>query len=201
MRVSLLAQLDELPAEYIIAGAVVIGLLLLFVLLRFFRRRRRIALPPPIDLTIDLAELGDAGPPAGDLSLELYNLPVRLAAIVIAPAGRGAQLPAGTPPAALTEEIVPGLSEVAEAHQTRIYEWPAQLSTQGFSHTLFSNIRLPGDRGKGSPWSVLAGRVEAGQQSFLAGMVVQATAANSLGQFVIDRPGQWLDLLRVRRNA
>jgi hypothetical protein len=201
MSVSLLAQLDELPAEYIITGAVVIGLLLLIGSLRFFRRRRRIPLPPPIDLTIDLAELGDAGPPTGNRSLELYNLPVRLAAIIIAPAGRGAQLPTGTPPAALADEIVPGLSDVVDAHKTRIYEWPAQLSTHGFSHTLFSNISLPGDRGKGTPWSVIAGRVEAGQQTFLAGVIVRAEAANSLGQFVLDRPGQWLDLLRVRRNG
>ncbi len=200
MSTYLFAQLDELPREYLIGGIAVAGVLVLIVVLRFFRRRRREVLPPPIDLTIDLAELGDGGPPGGNLSLELYNLPVRLAAIVIAPAGRGAQLPAGTPPAALAEEIVPGLREVVELHQARVFEWPAQLSTQGFSHTLFSNIRLPGDRGKGTPWSVITGRVEAGQKNFLAGVVVCAGAANSLGQFVLDRPGQWLDLLRVRRS-
>ena len=200
MSAYLLAQLEDLPREYIAGGAAVVGVIGLILLVRFLRRRRAPALPPPIDLTIDLAKLGDGGPPAGNLSLELYNVPVRLAALIVAPAGRGAQLPAGMEPRALAEEIVPGLTEIVELHKTRLYEWPAQLSTQGFSNVLFANVRLPGDRGKGTPWSVIAGRVEAGQQSFLAGVVVCAGAPNSLGQFVMERPGQWLDLLRVRRR-
>jgi hypothetical protein len=34
----------------------------------------------------------------------------------------------------------------------------------------------------------------------LAGLVLIAARPNSLGQFVVNRPGQWLDLLRVRRQ-
>jgi hypothetical protein len=159
-----------------------------------------VPLPPPIDLTIDRSELGESGPPGGQLSLELYNVPVRLAALIIAPAGRGAQLAAGSRLVDLADEIVPGMAEIIELHRTRLFEWPAQLSTQGFSNTLFANLQLPGDRGKGTPWSVIAGRFEAGQKNVLAGVVLCAGAPNSLGQFVIDRPGQWLDLLRVRRQ-
>ena len=199
MTALVLAQLENVPTEYVIGGAVLIGLIVLIAVVRFLRRRRRVALPPPIDLTIDLSALGESGPPSGKLSLELYNVPVRLAAIVIAPAGRGAQLPAERRLAALADDIVPSLAEIVELHAARLYEWPAQLSTQGFSNTLFSNVRLPGDRGKGTPWSVIAGRFDAGGQNFLAGVVLCASAPNSLGQFVIERPGQWLDLLRVRR--
>jgi hypothetical protein len=61
-------------------------------------------------------------------------------------------------------------------------------------------LRLPGDHGKGTPWSVIAGRFEVAGQNILAGLVLCAEAPNSLGQFVIDRPGQWLDLLRVKRS-
>lgn len=194
------AQFENVPPEYLAGGAAVLGVLVLIVLVRMLRRRRGAAVAPPVDLTIDVAALGDHGPPDADLSLELYNLPVRLAAVVVAPAGRGAQLPAGIEAAALADDIVPGLVEVIELHKSRIYEWPAQLSTQGFSNTLFANVRLPGDRGKGTPWSVIAGRFEAGQQNLLAGVVLCAAAPNSLGQFAIERPGQWLDLLRVRRH-
>jgi hypothetical protein len=200
MSAPLLGQLETVPTEYIIGGAAILGLIVLFAVVRFVRRSRRVALPLPVDLTIDLSELGVRGPPTGELSLELYNVPVRLAAIVIAPAGRGTQLPPDRRLAALVDEIVPGLAEVVELHGTRLYEWPAQLSTQGFSNTLFANVRLPGDRGKGTPWSVIAGRFEADQQNILAGLVLCASAPNSLGQFVIERPGQWLDLLRVRRQ-
>jgi hypothetical protein len=65
---------------------------------------------------------------------------------------------------------------------------------------LFSNLRLPGDHGKGTPWSVIAGRFEVGGQNILAGLVLCAAGPNSLGQFVIERPGQWLDLLRIKRS-
>ncbi|MEX2142859.1 MAG: hypothetical protein WD894_26620 [Pirellulales bacterium] len=200
MSAHFLAQLENLPTEYLIGGTALVGLFVLIVVVRFLRRKRRAALPPPIDLTIDLAELGGGGPPRGDVSLELYNLPVRLAGLVIAPAGRGVQLPAGIETAALADSIVPGLAQIISLHKTRLYEWPAQLSTQGFSNMLFANVRLPGDRGKGTPWSVIAGRFEADQLHVLAGVVVCADAPNSLGQFVIERPGQWLDLLRVRRQ-
>jgi hypothetical protein len=200
MSAQLLGQLENVPPEYLIGGGALVGLIVLIAMIRFLRRRRRVALPPPIDLTIDLSELGERGPAAGKLSLELYNVPVRLAAVVIAPAGRGSQLPAGSRLETLADQIVPGLTEIVELHQARVYEWPAQLSTQGFSNTLFANVRLPGDRGKGTPWSVIAGRFEAGQQNVLAGVVLCAGAPNSLGQFVIERPGQWLDLLRVRRQ-
>jgi hypothetical protein len=200
MSARFLAQFEKVPTEYVVGGAALFGVFVLIIVVRMLRRRRGAPLAPPIDLTIDLTELGEHGPPAAEMSLELYNLPVRLAAVVIAPAGRGAQLPAGLNAAALADSIVPGLAKIIALHKTRLYEWPAQLSTQGFSNTLFANVRLPGDRGKGTPWSVIAGRFEAGQQNILAGIVVYAGAPNSLGQFVIERPGQWLDLLRVRRQ-
>jgi hypothetical protein len=200
MCVCLLAQFENIPTEYFIGGAALVGLFVSILVIRFVRRRRREPVPPPLDLAIDLSELGESGPPGGPLSLELYNVPVRLSAVVIAPAGRGAQLPAGKRLAAVADEIVPGLAEIVELHRTRLYEWPAQLSTQGFSNTLFANVRIPGDRGKGTRWSMIAGRFEAGQQNVLAGVVLCAKAPNNLGQFVIERPGQWLDLLRVRRQ-
>jgi hypothetical protein len=198
MSFCVLAQLENVPTEYWAAGGAVAVLLVIVFLVRAFRRRRGPAMPPPLNLTIDVGELGERGPPPGQLSLELYNIPVRLAALILAPAGRGALLPERLDVHRVAEQLVPGLGRIVEQHQTRIYRWPAQLSAQGFSNTLFANVRLPGDRGRGTPWSVLAGRFEAGDENLLAGVVVCAATPNSLGQFAIERPGQWLDLLRIR---
>jgi hypothetical protein len=198
----LIGQFDDVPAAYWIgtaAGAAVL-LIVLALVVRLLRRRGRTALPPPSDLTIGVAALTDQGPPAGNPSLELYNLPMRLAAVIVAPAGRGSQLPPDCDTLDLCDHIVPGLAEIVRLHKPMVREWPAQLSTQGFSHTLFASVPLPGDHGKGTAWCVVAGRFETGKQNLLAGLVLRAAAPNSLGQLEIERPGQWLDLLRVRRH-
>jgi hypothetical protein len=196
----LFAQFEEIRTEYLIGAAAILCLLVVGFIIRRLRRRRGPPPLPPADLRVNIEALGDHGPPSGSPMLELYHLPVRLAAVVLAPTGRGSQLPAGMQTAAIVDNIVPGLAQILELHQPLIRQWPAQLSTQGFSNTLFSNLRLPGDHGKGTPWSVIAGRFEGGGQNILAGVVLCAAAPNSLGQFVIERPGQWLDLLRVRRQ-
>src|SRR5687768_13676507 len=92
----LFAQFEEIPTAVLIGGAVLVGfLVLVFIIFRLRRQRRPPPLPPP-DLRVNIDALGDHGPPPAPPALELYNLPVRLAAVVLAPTGRGAQLPAGT---------------------------------------------------------------------------------------------------------
>jgi hypothetical protein len=194
------AQLEEIPTGYLIGGAALVALLVVGLVILRLRRRRGPPPLPPVDLRVDIQSLGDHAPPQGAPTLELYNLPVRLAAVVLAPTGRGSQLPVGMDAGALVDNIVPGLAQILARHEPLVRRWPAQLSTQGFSHTLFANLNLPGDHGKGTPWSVIAGRFEIGGQNILAGLVLCAAGPNSLGQFVIERPGQWLDLLRVRRQ-
>jgi hypothetical protein len=196
----LFAQFEQIRTEYLISGAALLGLLVVAFIVHRLRRRRGPPPLPPVDLRVNIESLGDHAPPPGSPTLELYNLPVRLAAVVLAPTGRGSQLPAGMDTGSLVDTIVPGLAEIFKLHKPLVRQWAAQLSTQGFSHTLFANLHLPGDHGKGTPWSVIAGRFEVGGQSILAGLVLCAAGPNSLGQFVIERPGQWLDLLRVKRS-
>src|SRR5690242_308820 len=77
------------PPEYTWAAIGAFGaIIVLYAAIRIWRRRRRKVVPPPIPLTIDAAALGNEGPPVGGPRLELYHLPVRLAAVVIAPTGR-----------------------------------------------------------------------------------------------------------------
>jgi hypothetical protein len=128
---------------------------------------------------------------------------MRLAALVIAPTGRGSEPPDEDRLPAIIDHLVPGLGAVLQAHRPTVRVWPAQLSTQGFANTFFANVPLPGDKGKATPWCALAGRFEADGQKFLAGLVLRAAANNNLSQLIVQRESQWIDLVRVRltRNS
>ncbi len=197
----MIAQLENIPRQYYLAAAVFGGLVLLIVFLRLLRRRKRPGVAPPVDLTIDVADLGDEGPPRTGPQLELYNVPVRLSALILAPTGRGNELDPNADIADVTDHIVPGLGDFIHLHQPIVRLWPAQLSTRGFANTLATNVRLPGGHGKGSPWSTVAGRFEADGKQFVAGLVVCADDSNNLGQLVVERQGGWLDMLRVRSRT
>ncbi len=197
----LIAQLENVPREYYYAAAGIGGLVLLIVVVRLLRRRKRPGATPPADLTIDVADLGDEGPPRTGPQLELYNVPVRLSGLIVAPTGRGNELDPNAEMADIADHIVPGLGDFIHLHQPIVRQWPPQLSTRGFANTLATNVRLPGGHGKGSPWSTVAGRFEADGKQFVAGLVVCADDSNNLGQLVVERPGGWLDMLRVRSRT
>ncbi len=172
-----------------------------FVVLRKVLRRRRRELPPPApDLTIDVEALGTAGPPAVGPILEHYNLPVRLAAVAVAPTGRIPELPLDKLPA-LIDHVVPGLAEVVAAHRPMIRCWPPQLSAEGFAHAFFAQARLPGDSGKGTPWCSAAGRFKVRRKSLMVALVMRAESANNFGQSIIEKEHEWLGILRVRATA
>jgi hypothetical protein len=185
---------DSLTYVLLAAVAVVV----LWIAWRLLRRRRRA--PPPLapDLKILIAELGNEGPPQGPPALELYNLPVRLAAVVLAPVGRVSDLPPDEQFPALIEAIIPGLDQVTALHRPLIRRWPNQVSARGFAHLFFANAKLPGDGGKGSPWSSVAGVFKVKGRPLMAGLVLRAAQANSLGQTIIEEEHQWLGCLRVR---
>jgi len=176
-------------------------LLLVIVVLLILRRSTRRVEPPPVDLTIDIRRFPAGGPPEHGPQLQIYGTPVRLTAIVLAPAGRNSSLPAQDRLPQLLEALLPGLSEVFAVHEPELRCWPSQLSTQGFTHSFFNFVPLPGDRGKGSPWCCVAGRFETGSQQLLAGLVCCAASPNSLSQIVVQHEGQWMDVVRVKREA
>ena len=130
--------------------------------------------------------------------MELYNLPVRLAAVVLAPVGRVSDLPPDGQIPLLIEAIIPGLDKMAALHRPLICRWPNQVSARGFAHLFFINAKLPGDGGKGTPWSSVAGVFKLKGQPLMAGLVLRAAAPNSLGQTIIETEHQWLGCLRVR---
>lgn len=180
-------------------AAVAAGLVALAVLVAvvraFLAGRRKPPAPAP-SLAIDLASLGAEGPPDGGPTLECYNVPVRLAVLVLAPVGRGEIPPLDKLPEAI-DQISPGLSAVFDAHRTMVRQWPRQLSPRGFAQAFFTQVKLPGDRGRGTPWCALAGRLDC-DPPLMVGLALRAAAPNSLGQFPIESSRQWLDALRVR---
>ena len=180
-----------------VALAVLVAMGVAFRMWRAARRRRR-TVGEPLWLEINVDELGPAGPPAGGPALLVHHVPVRLTLLVLAPIGRGSQLPRAGELSQLLDNAVPGLGGLLAAHGTRIKLWPPQLSTTGFAAALFANVRLPGDRGKGTPWCTIVGKFMAGQRGFLAGLVLRAASANSLGQMTLERDTDWLDALRVK---
>ncbi len=183
------------------AIAIVAAVVLLIVVWKRLRGRKRELPEQPPDLTIDVATLGTAGPPPDPPILEYYNVPVRLAAVVLAPTGRTGTLPPGDELAELIDHMVPGLAKVFSAHRPLTRRWPPQLSAQGFTHAFFAHVKLPGEGGKETPWCAVAGRFRIHGQSVMAGLVMRAEEDNNFGQSVVEEEHQWLGILRVKRGG
>ncbi len=177
----------------VLAVVVVLGLIALVL-----RRGKRAPTTETETLAINLAALSIAGPPATGPQLEMYNVPVRLAVLVLAPVGRAGQIPPNEQLPSIVDALVPNLMEVLTAHQPEFRRWPPQLSSQGFTQVFFNNVPLPGDGGKGTPYCGAAGRFDTPAGPFLAGLVCVADKPNALGQVTITQPGQWLDVFRVK---
>lgn len=184
-----------LPIAVVAATVLLLGLVLLVPF--WLRKRRRVVVPPATTLKVNVSALPEGGPPDSGPALRIYNVPVRLAMIVLAPVGRGAESPSREAIAEIIDQVVPGLGAVAAAHHATVKVWPAQLSSHGFLHQFSINVGLPGDAGKGTPWSSAVGRFDAEGTPYLAGLLLCAAKANSLGQFLVERESQWPDMLRV----
>jgi hypothetical protein len=176
----------------------VVALIFLYIVYKILTRRKKETVRRAVDQGVDIASLGSDGPPAAAAELEFYNLPVRLAAVVLAPAGRVRDLPPPNEMDELFDAIVPELSKVVATHKPLIRRWSPQLSVKGFALVVFQRCRLPGDTGKGTPWSTTAGVFELEGQPMMAALIVRSVSDNSHGQRVIDQPHEWLNGLRVK---
>jgi hypothetical protein len=182
-------------------GLVLIIVVVAVVLWLLIGRRRRDLAEPRDELAIDVASLGIEGPSAAGPRLEVYNVPVRLVVLVLAPVGRSGRIPVKDRLPGVVEQLVPGLMPILNIHRPEFRCWPPQLSWQGFTQAFFAKVRLPGDAGKATPWCGVAGRFEADGRKLLAGMVFCADEPNGLSQIIIERDAQWLDALRIREQS
>ncbi len=175
-----------------------IGVVVLLVVWKLLLRpKRRLPLQTP-DLAIDVMALPTESPAADAPKLTYYGVSVRLAALVLAPAGRARELPPLNQLGEVIDAIFPGLARVVETHRTLVRRWPTQLSASGFAHQFFTHARLPGQGGKGSPWSLAAGVFKIEGQPVMAGLIFRAAGPTSLGQMIVEREAQWFDILRIQ---
>ena len=181
------------------AVVAVVLLVILYIVWEVLKGRRRKFPEQVPELAIDVMSLGTGGPPPGAPVLEHYNVPVRLAAVVLAPAGRVRQLPPFDQLGDVFDAIVPGLAQVVSTHKTLIRRWPPQLSTNGFVHSFFRHAKLPGDAGKGTCWCSVAGVAKREGQPVMAGLVMSTESPNGLGQAIVEQEAKWLDILRIKR--
>jgi hypothetical protein len=168
-----------------------------YVILKVLKKPKKAAEQAP-DMGINVKDLPAQGPPPAGPALSFYKVPVRLAALVLAPAGRGRDLPPVNQLQGVIDAIVPGLARVVTAHQPVVRKWPAQISSSGFAHVLFTHAKLPGEGGKGTPWCAVAGTFKIGKTPILAGLVMHTAAPTNLGQVILEHEAQWLDVLRVK---
>ena len=148
-----------LPQSLVTAGAVGLGLLVLLVLvIALLRRKRPPAEPPPQDLRINLADLPTPAPPAEGPRLEFYGTPVRLAVLVLAPAGRNNAVPTGAKLTEALDNLLPGLAGVVTAHRPVFRTVAGATEQPGLRDFVRAQVPLPGDRGKGTVWCSAAGR-------------------------------------------
>ena len=204
----LLAQLEEIEnrlrsIDDLLKYAVIIlvAAVIVYAVFKLVLPKKKPVYKEVVEPAIDVATLGNEGPPIVGPILELSHLPVRLAAVVLAPAGRIRSLPPQNQLGDLFDAILPGLNKVVAAHRPLLRCWPPHVSTQGFAHTVFRKCRLPGDAGKGTPWSTLAGVFKLEGQPMMAGLIMRAAEPNGLSQDVIEFEGQWRAHLQIREYS
>lgn len=176
----------------------VIGLVVVGVIVYLYVLPKK-DLPPevePVEIAIDPMV------PSGPKSLlgpevRIYNVPVRIVAIVVAQAGRGHDMISEETLRGLMEHFLPQMMAVVRAHRPDVYRWPGQMSTRGFSQRFFTQANLPGHHGEGTPWTAVSGRVDYLGTGYLIGLVCCADDDNPLGQILVEQKQQWTDIIRI----
>ena len=120
-------SLPDNLSTWIIVAAVAVAVL--YVVRKAMRRRKPKIELPDLEQSIDVPALGEAGPPRGGPALEFTHVPVRLAAVVLAPAGVARELPSESRLNDLFEAVSPGLASVVAAHRPLVRRWPQVRST------------------------------------------------------------------------
>ncbi len=188
------AKGDGSMAAVLLIGIVLLALLL--VLLRRLFRRTRTPISGP-DLTEDLAQYPPPPAQTAGRTLTLYNMPVRLRLIVVAPLGyEASQIEADVP--TLLDRILPGLGRFVYADMPRVRVWPTQLSHQGFHAAFRRWAVIPDEPHEPSRWVLAMGRILVERRPIGIGMALLANQENTLGRVVLEQPQQWMDGLRIR---
>ncbi len=182
------------------AFAALIVILLLYIVYKILQimRKNRNEEDRNREPGIDVRTLGDEEPPKEGPVLEFYNIPSRIAAVILAPGGRRGELPDSEGLEKAYEAILPGLSDVIAAQKPQVRYWPPQLSAQGFAYKVFRNCPLPSSPKGESYWCAVAGIFRMEGQPLAAGLILRTQRATAHTQKIITEPEGWLDSLSVK---
>lgn len=189
-------QWDQWTAWLPIAAAVFGVIVVLLLSLRHSDDAHEDLAP---DNSLEIGSLTRALPETGP-SLEVYGVPVRLAAVIVAPSGRGETLNEAQA-MEIVGQLAPRMDEVAISHEPRWLCWPSQLSTRGFRTMFVNRVPLPGDRGRGTCWCTATGKLTLGDRQWLLGLVFVSATPSPLSDIELEHEGRWPDVLRVRAES
>lgn len=195
---TVLAYFGEIPIPPPILGGLILGLIIVGIVVYLYILPKKNEPPEvdPVEIAID--PMVASGPKSlMGPEVRVYNVPVRIVAIVVAPAGRGHDQLSEETLRTLMENFLPQMMAVIRAHRPDVYRWPGQMSTRGFSQRFFAQANLPGEHGEGSPWTGVAGRFDHQGSGYLVGLVCCADEDNPLGQILVEQKQQWSDIVRI----
>tara|TARA_B100000945_G_scaffold316626_1_gene317901 strand:+ start:1523 stop:2101 length:579 start_codon:yes stop_codon:yes gene_type:complete len=189
----LLAQ----PEIWVGAGVLLTCLISLVIFISG-RNKKQTTDEQQVNLTIAIEKLPLLPVINEPVRMEIYGSPVRIRALVISPIGRGQSLPEKEHLGNILNHFIPDFMRILELHQPIFRKWPEQLSSNGFIQSFFNNLAIP-NKGQGTVWCSIAGKIEVLGSGYLIGMVCNTATPNSLSQITVQHPGQWLDILRVHQ--
>ena len=141
--------------------------------------------------------------------MALYNVPVRLVTVVVAPAGNHRPLRGYQELAMAMELAVPGLARVLKSHSPKIVLWASQLSTSGFAAKFHCATPFPDDPttaatteqeyalAAGTRWCSVVGPMLRADQNLLVGMICVAETLTTVGRATVEQPHLWRTICSV----
>jgi hypothetical protein len=177
-------------------GGLIVLLILWMIFRKLFRGKTAASEPRERNLEEDLSEYPPLKPSTGDRQLKVEGVPVRMRLVVVAPAGKDADVDADDVEAML-DKVVVGLGEIYRGDKPRVRVWPRQLSYEGFAKHFQRNMITPEGEGEPSRWVLIGGRVKLGKQQIMLGLGLQALKPTTVGRRTIDAH-EWPTVLRVR---
>ena len=186
---------------------------------RWRSRRQLVADDDATTLNLAMLEQNLLPLPADVPQVILYGVPVRLAAIVIAPAGTHQPLCGYREMARVLEMTIPSFARVLKLHSPKIIPWAAQLSTTGFTAKFHAATPFPTapttetasasefEYGlvAGTHWCSAVGpmirstgRDARSDATLLVGFLFYSPTLTTVGRAIADQPRAWRTFCAVQ---
>jgi len=164
-------------------------------------RKKNTGRKKPVKLQIvNLGDIPRSGASQGGRRLTVKQLPARLRAVVLAPAGSDAgELHRGMAEAIL-DHALPGLGDIADHDNPLVTIWPRQYSLDGFQQAFFSHVTRPDGDHKRSRFALLAGPITMGRFTIHAGLALDCGETCALGNIRVGKD-KWADAIAATREG